>query len=91
MNRLNKLLLAFTLLGSSLAAHADDTSNFAGLTLGQTSDKIKKSHALNDNLGHPDASGVIGKDTTGCAPRSAKLARSLLRHLRQRVRFAQWH
>ncbi len=66
MNRLNKLLLAFTLLGSSLAAHADDTSNFAGLTFGQTSDKVKKSHALNDNLGHPDASGAIdGNNTYG--------------------------
>lgn len=66
MTRLNKLLLAFTLLGSSIAAHADDTTNFAGLTFGQTSDKIKKSHALNDNLGHPDASGAIdGNNTYG--------------------------
>ncbi|WPC29269.1 porin family protein [Pseudomonas moraviensis] len=66
MTRINKLLLAFTLLGSSIAANADDTSNFAGLTFGQTSDKIDKSHALNNNLGHPNATGAIdGKNTYG--------------------------
>ncbi|MDR7054440.1 opacity protein-like surface antigen [Pseudomonas koreensis] len=66
MTRLNKLLLAFTLLGSSIAANADDTSNFAGLTFGQTSDKIDKSHALNSNLGHPNATGAIdGNNTYG--------------------------
>jgi hypothetical protein len=66
MTRINKLLLAFTLLGSSLAANADDTTNFAGLTFGQTSDKIDKSNALNDNLGHPNATGAIdGNNTYG--------------------------
>ncbi|MGA5589444.1 hypothetical protein ACPCHW_24640 [Pseudomonas siliginis] len=66
MTRLNKLLLAFTLLGSSIAANADDTSNFAGLTFGQTSDKIDKSHALNNNLGNPNVSGAIdGNNTYG--------------------------
>jgi len=66
MTRINKLLLAFTLLGSSIAANADDTSNFAGLTFGQTSDKIDKSHALNNNLGHPNATGAIdGNNTYG--------------------------
>lgn len=63
MTGFKKLLLAFTFLSASSAAlAADDT--FASLTLGQTSDKIKKSHALNDNLDHPNADGVIGKDTT---------------------------
>ena len=66
MTRLNKLLLAFTLLGSSLAANADDTTNFAGLSFGQTSDKIDKSNALNDNLGHPNATVAIdGNNTYG--------------------------
>ncbi|WP_434766417.1 hypothetical protein [Pseudomonas triticicola] len=66
MTRINKLLLAFTLLGSSIAANADDTSNFAGLTFGQTSDKIDKSHALNNNLGNPNVSGAIdGNNTYG--------------------------
>ena len=66
MTRLNKLLLAFTVMSASIAAHADTTSNFAGLTFGQTSDKIKKSHALNDNLDHPNATGAIdGNNTYG--------------------------
>ncbi|WP_336342181.1 hypothetical protein [Pseudomonas atacamensis] len=66
MTRLNKLLLAFTLLGSSIAANADDTSNFVGLTFGQTSDKIDKSHALNNNLGNPNVTGAIdGNNTYG--------------------------
>lgn len=62
MTQMKKLLLAFTVLGVSALAHADD--NFASLTLGQTSDKVKKSDALNDNLNHPNADGIIGKDTT---------------------------
>ena len=63
MTAFKKLLLAFTVLGASTAAFASG-DNFAGLTFGQTSDKIKKSHALNDSLNHPNADGVIGKDTT---------------------------
>ncbi|VVN98432.1 hypothetical protein PS726_02446 [Pseudomonas fluorescens] len=63
MTGFKKLLLAFTILGASTAAFASD-DNFASLTLGQTSDKVKKSHALNDNLNHPNADSVIGKDTT---------------------------
>jgi hypothetical protein len=50
-------------LGASTTAFASDDT-FGSLTLGQTSDKIKKSHALNDNLNRPNADGVIGKDTT---------------------------
>ncbi|KHK64333.1 membrane protein [Pseudomonas frederiksbergensis] len=62
MTHMKTLLLAFTVLGASAMAHADD--NFASLTLGQTSDKVKKSSALNQNLNNPNADGVIGKDTT---------------------------
>jgi opacity protein-like surface antigen len=63
MTGFKKLLLAFTVFGASTAAFAS-TDNFASLTYGQTSDKIKKSHALNDNLDRPNADGVIGKDNT---------------------------
>ncbi|WP_025126980.1 outer membrane beta-barrel protein [Pseudomonas sp. PH1b] len=63
MTSLKKLILAFTVLGASAAAQAAD-SNFASLTFGQTSDKVKKSTQLNSNLGHPNADGVIGKDNT---------------------------
>jgi len=63
MTGFKKLLLAFTILGASTAAYAADDT-FASLTLGQTSDKVKKSHALNDNLNHVNADGVIGKDGT---------------------------
>jgi hypothetical protein len=62
MTALKNLLLAFTVLGASAAAQADDT--FASLTFGQTSDKVKKSSALNNNLNRPNADGVIGKDNT---------------------------
>jgi hypothetical protein len=62
MTHMKTLLLAFTVLGASAMAHADD--NFASLTLGQTSDKVKKSSALDQNLNNPNADGVIGKDTT---------------------------
>ncbi|CAI8986558.1 Outer membrane protein H1 [Pseudomonas sp. IT-P12] len=63
MTTLKKLLLAFTVMGASVAAHATD-DNFASLTFGQTSDKVKKSSALDANLNHPNADGVIGKDNT---------------------------
>ena len=63
MTGFKKLLLAFTVLTASTAAFASD-DNFASLTFGQTSDKVKKSHALNDNLNNPNADGVIGKDNT---------------------------
>jgi len=63
MTSLKKMILAFTVLGASAAAQAAD-SNFAGLSYGLTSDKVSKSSLLNNNLGHPNADGVIGKDST---------------------------
>jgi opacity protein-like surface antigen len=63
MTGFKKLLLAITVMGASTAAFASD-DNFAGLTYGQTSDKVKKSHALSDNLDRPNANGVIDKDNT---------------------------
>lgn len=63
MTGFKNLLLALAVCGASTTAFATD-DNFASLTLGQTSNKIKKSHALNENLDRPNADGVIGKDTT---------------------------
>ncbi|MGE8150996.1 hypothetical protein ACQKP5_07065 [Pseudomonas vancouverensis] len=51
MTGLKKLLLAFTVLGASTAAFASD-DNLASLTLGQTSNKVKKSNALNGHFSH---------------------------------------
>lgn len=63
MTTFKKLLLAFTVMGASVAVHAGD-DNFASLTFGQTSDKVKKSNALDTNLNNPNAGGVIDKDNT---------------------------
>jgi opacity protein-like surface antigen len=63
MTTLKKLILAITVLGASAVVQAAD-SNFASLTYGQTSDKVKKSNQLNSNLNNPNANGVIGKDNT---------------------------
>lgn len=63
MTTFKKMILAFTVLGASAVVQAAD-SNFASLTYGQTSDKIKKSGLLNSNLNHPNADGAIGKDNT---------------------------
>lgn len=62
MKTLNTLLAALTFCGASMAVQADDT--FAGLTYGQTSDKVKKSGALSDSIGHVNTDGIIGKDDT---------------------------
>lgn len=43
-------------------AQADD--NFASLTYGQTSDKVRKSGLLQRNTDHLNADGIIGKDDT---------------------------
>jgi opacity protein-like surface antigen len=65
MHALNKTLLALAFLGSSTALQANDSvRNFASVTLGNTSDKIQHSRALNDNLNRPNTDGIIGKDTT---------------------------
>ena len=63
MTGFKKVLLAFTVFGASTAAFAS-TDNFASLTFGQTSDKVKKSNALDTNLNNPNAGGVIDKDNT---------------------------
>ena len=63
MTTFKKIMLAMTVLSASAVAQAAD-ENFASITLGQTSDKVKKSSLLNSNLDHPNASGVISKDTT---------------------------
>ena len=63
MTPFKKLLLTFTVLGASAAAQAE-TTNFAGMTYGQTSNQVSKSKSLNDNLNHPSADGIIHKDHT---------------------------
>ena len=63
MTTFKKLMLAMTVLSASAVVQAAD-ENFASITLGQTSDKVKKSSLLNSNLDHPNANGVISKDTT---------------------------
>lgn len=62
MKTLNTLLAALTFCGASMAVQADD--NFASLTYGQTSDKVKKSGLLTENVGHLNSDGIIGKDDT---------------------------
>lgn len=63
MNTLKKILVAMTVLGASAVVQAADT-NFASLTYGQTSDKVKKSNSLDTNLNNPNTDGIIGKDNT---------------------------
>lgn len=63
MKNLNTLLAALTFFGASMAVHAADDT-FAGVTYGQTSDKVKKSGLLSENVGHLDSDGIIGKDNT---------------------------
>ncbi|MHA6193538.1 hypothetical protein ACX3YG_04030 [Pseudomonas wadenswilerensis] len=63
MKSLNTLLAAMTFLGASMAVHAADDT-FAGVTYGQTSDKVRKSGLLEQNVGHLNTDGIIGKDDT---------------------------
>lgn len=63
MKTLNTLFLAVAFLGASAAAQAADTT-FAGVTYGQTSDKIKKSGLLSSNTDHLNTDGIIHKDGT---------------------------
>lgn len=64
MKTLNTLLAAVAVCaaGISSAALADD--NFASLTYGQTSDKVRKSGQLQRNTEGLNADGVIAKDAT---------------------------
>lgn len=63
MTGLKKLLVAFTVLGVSAAAHATD-DNFVRLTTGQTSNKVKKSCSLSCS----SVEGVGGNVTAWGAP-----------------------
>lgn len=58
MTGFKNLLLAFTVLSASTAAFASDDP-FASLALGKTSDKVKKSLALNSS----SVDGVAGADS----------------------------
>ncbi len=63
MKNLNTLLAALTFLGTSMAVQAADDT-FASVTYGQTSDKVKKSGLLTENVGNLNSDGIIGKDDT---------------------------
>lgn len=63
MKSINTLLAALTVLGASMSVQAADDT-FAGLTYGQTSDKVRKSGSLEQNIGNPNTDGIIGKDDT---------------------------
>lgn len=64
MKTLNSLIAAMAVCaaGFTVTAQADD--NFASLTYGQTSDKVRKSGLLQSNTDHLNADGIIGKDDT---------------------------
>lgn len=55
MTTLKNLLLAFTVMGASVAAHASD-DNFSSPTFDQNN-RLKKANALNFN--YPNAAGVV--------------------------------
>ena len=63
MNLLQKLTLATAILGASVGV-AQASENFAGLTWGETSNNIQKSHALNRNLNDPKLDSVIDNSST---------------------------
>ncbi|MBM3106819.1 outer membrane beta-barrel protein [Pseudomonas sp. P66] len=63
MKALNTLFLAAAFFSASAAVQAADTT-FAGVTYGQTSDKIKKSGLLSSNTEHLNTDGIISKDGT---------------------------
>ncbi|MBD1587418.1 hypothetical protein [Pseudomonas typographi] len=58
MKTLQSLLLATAFVGATTQAMAA-TTDFAGLTYGETRDKFDKSRPLNANLGDPHTDGVI--------------------------------
>jgi len=65
MTGFKKLLMAITITGAGTTASASDDKIFAGVTLGATSDKIKKSRAMNDNFDHPRANAIDSSSTFG--------------------------
>lgn len=64
MKTLDTLMIALALSAASLATAQAADSNFASLTYGQTSDKIRKSGLLDRNTDHLNTDGIIAKDGT---------------------------
>ncbi|WP_449431532.1 hypothetical protein [Pseudomonas putida] len=63
MKSFHSLLAAMAVCAAGIStAQADDS--FAGLTYGQTSDKVRKSGLLQRNTDNLNADGIIGKDDT---------------------------
>ncbi|MBA1201258.1 porin family protein [Pseudomonas capeferrum] len=63
MKTFGTLMLATAFCATSFAAQAAE-DNFASLTYGQTSDKVRKSGLLSRNTDHLDTDGIIDKDGT---------------------------
>ncbi|MGE8067957.1 hypothetical protein [Pseudomonas sp. NPDC089569] len=59
MTALKKLLLAFTVMGVSAAAYADD--NFTSPVFRPSSDKLKKPGTQGAHLNYPSIDGVVDK------------------------------
>ncbi|BCJ08417.1 MULTISPECIES: outer membrane protein [Pseudomonas] len=64
MKTLNTLIAAMAVCAAGLTSVAQADDNFASLTYGQTSDKVRKSGLLQRNTDGLNADGIIGKDST---------------------------
>lgn len=64
MKALNTLMVAMAVCAAGVTATAQADDNFASLTYGQTSDKVRKSGLLQRNTDNLNADGIIGKDST---------------------------
>ncbi|HDS1737972.1 MULTISPECIES: outer membrane beta-barrel protein [Pseudomonas] len=64
MKTLNTLMAAMAVCAAGFAATAQADDNFASLTYGQTSDKVRKSGLLDRNSDNLNTDGIIGKDGT---------------------------
>ena len=64
MKTFNTLLAAMAVCAAGMTSAQAADENFASLTYGQTSDKVRKSGLLQSNTDNLNADGIIGKDGT---------------------------
>jgi len=64
MKTFNTLLAAVAVCAAGMTSAQAADENFASLTYGQTSDKVRKSGLLQRNTDHLNTDGVIAKDGT---------------------------
>jgi opacity protein-like surface antigen len=64
MKTFNTLLAAIAVCAAGMTTAQAGDENFASLTYGQTSDKVRKSGLLQSNTDNLNADGIIGKDDT---------------------------